>query len=124
MVVALTALLAGGAAVPASAQPAAGGAGGGDPYFPAAGNGGYEVKHYDLNLKYDPVSPTSGTLDARAIIAATASQGLSSFSLDLRDLTVASVTVNGAPATFTHTGGELVITPRQPLRAPPALNER
>jgi aminopeptidase N len=117
----LAALLAGGAAVPASAQPtgpAAGSTSGGDPYFPPAGNGGYDVRHYDLNLEYTPKSETSGTLVARAIIAATATQGLSSFSLDLRGLAVSSVTVNGAPATFRTEGDrELVITPRQPLRA-------
>ncbi len=28
----------------------------GDPYFPLEGNGGYNVKHYALNLSYDPAS--------------------------------------------------------------------
>ena len=121
VVVALAVLLSGGAATPAVAQPAgpaAGSTSGGDEYFPPAGNGGYDVRHYDLNLKYTPTSDTSGTLDARAIIAATATQGLSSFSLDLRGLAVSSVTVNGAPATFRTEGDrELIVTPRQPLRA-------
>ena len=26
----------------------------GDPYFPLDGNGGYDVKHYGLDLAYDP----------------------------------------------------------------------
>ena len=26
----------------------------GDPYFPLDGNGGYDVRHYDLDLTYDP----------------------------------------------------------------------
>ena len=26
----------------------------GDPYFPFDGNGGYDVKHYDLAIAYDP----------------------------------------------------------------------
>ena len=26
----------------------------GDTYYPGIGNGGYDVSHYDLNLKYDP----------------------------------------------------------------------
>jgi hypothetical protein len=26
----------------------------GDPYFPLEGNGGYDVKHYDLTFSYDP----------------------------------------------------------------------
>ena len=34
-----------------------GGPGAGDPYFPLAGNGGYDVKHYDLTLDYTPPAP-------------------------------------------------------------------
>ena len=26
----------------------------GDPYFPLDGNGGYDVKHYDLDIAYNP----------------------------------------------------------------------
>ncbi len=26
----------------------------GDPFFPQAGNGGYDVRHYSLDLGYDP----------------------------------------------------------------------
>ena len=26
----------------------------GDPYFPLDGNGGYDVRHYDLDVTYDP----------------------------------------------------------------------
>ena len=28
----------------------------GDPYFPLEGNGGYDVKHYDLSFSYDPAT--------------------------------------------------------------------
>ena len=46
---ALFAILA--VAAPASAAPyVAGAPGAGDPFFPFAGNGGYDVKHYDLTL--------------------------------------------------------------------------
>jgi aminopeptidase N len=111
------ALLAAVPALPASAAPAPPGAGstsGGDPYYPAAGNGGYDVLHYDLTLGY---TPATRALRARALMAATATARLSSFSLDLRGFDVASVKVNGAPATFRRDGGELVITPRGPLLA-------
>jgi aminopeptidase N len=111
------ALLCSGLAVaPAAvaAGPVAGGASGGDPYFPAAGNGGYDVAHYDLNLRYDPASRA---LSATANLAATATTALRSFNLDLRDLTVSRVTVNGRPATFSQADGELVVTPRSPLPA-------
>ena len=35
----------------------AGAPGVGDPYFPYAGNGGYDVQHYDLDLTYTPPEP-------------------------------------------------------------------
>ena len=42
--------LAGVAAVPDTSQePVDGSNGGGDPYFPLDGNGGYQVRHYDIN---------------------------------------------------------------------------
>ncbi len=116
VVVALAVLLS-GAAAPAVAQPAGGctaQASGGDPYFPCAGNRGYDVRHYDLDLDY---TPSTKVLNARAIIAATASERLTSFNLDLRDLTVESVSVNGAPTTFAKQAGELVVTPPRPLVA-------
>ena len=53
----------------------------GDPFFPLAGNGGYDVGHYALDLEYDRAS---NQLDGRAIIFARAGQNLSSFNLDLR----------------------------------------
>ena len=95
-----------------STKPQPGSTSGGDPYFPAAGNGGYDVLHYDLTLDY---TPATRALTARAIVAATASATLSSFSLDLRDLSVSTLTVNGLPARFQQSGGELVVTPRLPL---------
>ena len=72
-VVALAVLLSGAAATPAVAQPSDGctaQASGEDPYFPCAGNRGYDVRHYDLDLDY---TPSTKALVARAIIAATAS---------------------------------------------------
>jgi aminopeptidase N len=80
----------------------------GDPFFPQAGNGGYDVSHYDLSLDWH----SSGRLDGKAAIAAKASQGLSSFDLDLRPrLDVASVKVDGTPVPFSRDGQELVVAP-------------
>ena len=84
----------------------------GETYYPGVGNGGYDVTHYDLNLKYDPATRI---LDGKATITAAATQHLCRFNLDLRGLTVTSVKVNGAAATFTRDGRELIITPPQPL---------
>ena len=103
------------AAAPASADRyVAGAPGAGDPFFPNAGNGGYDVGHYSLDLDYDQ---PANRLDGKVKINARATQGLSSFNLDLRDfLTVARVTVNGGRAPFTHAGQELSITPRHKLK--------
>jgi aminopeptidase N len=93
----------------ASAQTFTPGAEGiGDPYFPTAGNGGYDVAHYDLDLDY---SPQRARLDAVAAVTATATQDLSRFQLDYSGPKVSSVSVDGAPAAFAHSKGELVITP-------------
>src|SRR3954463_5167798 len=70
---------------------------GGDPYFEQAGNGGYDVRHYDLTLAYDPAT---GRLDGTAVIPLTPTADLDSFSLDLRRLTASSVLVDGKAATF------------------------
>ncbi|MFD1212040.1 M1 family aminopeptidase [Arthrobacter sp. GCM10027362] len=101
-----TALAAPGPAISEYQQ---GSAGAGDPYFPLAGNGGYDVKHYQLDLDYNP--PTD-ELNGHATISARAGQDLSSFNLDLQGLTVHSVQVDGLTASWTHTpDGELAIRP-------------
>ena len=92
--------------------PTPGAADSGDPYFPGLGNGGYDALSYSLFLTYDP-APRA--LSGTALITLKATQRLSSFNLDLRDLTVSSVTVNGRSAAFSQADGELVITPASPL---------
>ncbi|GAA0247123.1 hypothetical protein GCM10009539_35550 [Cryptosporangium japonicum] len=87
---------------------APGAAGIGDPYFPTAGNGGYDVAGYDLDLRYDP---STGVLSGAATITATATRALSRFHLDLAALTASTVTVDGAAAGHSAQGGELVVTP-------------
>jgi aminopeptidase N len=108
-------------ATPAQAGPPdAGFTSGGDPYFPAAGNRGYDAKHYDLRLGY---RPATGRLDGTAVITLRATTDLTRFSLDLRDLTASSVTVDGKRARFTQRppdpdtglGGELVVRPQRAL---------
>ncbi|HEY5841066.1 MAG TPA: M1 family metallopeptidase [Mycobacterium sp.] len=84
----------------------------GDPYFPSDGNGGYDVSHYDLALKYQPVA---NVLTSVATIEARATQNLSQFDLDLKGLNVRSVTVNGDRAGWRRDGTELIITPSRGL---------
>ena len=84
----------------------------GDPYVPGAGNGGYDVGHYRLKVRYDPATDR---LTGEATITATASAGLSRFNLDLAGLTVERVRVDGAPARHRRDGTELVVTPAHGL---------
>lgn len=101
------------AALPSVASAATPGAAGiGDPYYPRAGNGGYDVARYGLDLSYEP---RTNRLDGTATITARATQDLSAFNLDLDGMTVRSVTVNGVPAQFSRSGGELTITPAAAL---------
>ena len=60
--------------------PDAGTLGIGDPYYPRFGNGGYDVQHYDLAIRY---GPGTNHLRGVATIAARTTQDLSCFSLDL-----------------------------------------
>src|SRR3954447_5397112 len=101
------------AAAPAAAQFTPGAAGGGDPFYPSAGNGGYEVRTYAVKLDYEPQNEQ---LAGEVTITARATQDLSSFNLDLRGFNVATVTVNGAAAQFTRKDQELTITPASGLR--------
>ena len=88
--IALCALVLPGAAPPTVYSPGAPGVG--DPYFPLDGNGGYDVKHYDLAIRYAPASDAlAGVVRVRAL----PTQRLSAFNLDLDGLTVDAVTVNG-----------------------------
>lgn len=95
-----------------TAPPAPGSEGIGDPYFPLYGNGGYDVASYDLKIRYDPATDQLG---GTATVTAKATQALSRFNLDLVNLEVSEVTVDGTPAPQTHTGGELVVTPSSPV---------
>ncbi|MFJ8362916.1 M1 family metallopeptidase [Streptomyces sp. NPDC093984] len=96
-------------AVAASPAPAPGSDGIGDSYFPGLGNGGFDARHYALDVAY---APDTGRLDGRTTITARATQSLTSFDLDLQQLQVAQVEVNGRPARFTRQGDEIRITPR------------
>ena len=100
-------------AAPAAAQFTPGAAGGGDPFFPSAGNGGYEVRNYDVKLDSQPQNEQ---LAGDVTITARATQDLSSFNLDLRGFNVATVTVNSAAAKFARKDQELTITPAAGLR--------
>jgi hypothetical protein len=80
-------------AVPSSSTPTAVGSPGiGDPYYPTYGNGGYDVRHYALDLSYDL---KTGRLRGTAVIRGKPTQRLDRFNLDLM-LRARSVEVNRA----------------------------
>jgi aminopeptidase N len=94
-------------------DPVAGTTSVGDPYFPDAGGGGYDVDYYDIDLTWHP---EAGRVDAETTITATATEALSSFSLDLVGLDVTAATVEGEPAAVARTGErDLTLTPATPL---------
>lgn len=101
------------AAPAVAAGPSPGASGIGDPLFPGLGNGGYDVQHYDVDVRYgraftDPV-------EGNVTILARATQALSRFNLDFAGRSVGGVVVNGAPAQWRRDGSELVITPRKAI---------
>jgi aminopeptidase N len=90
----------------------------GDPYYPDYGNGGYDVGHYDIRLRY---WPSTDQLTGTTTILATATQDLTSFDLDFV-LDVSSVRVNNRPASYARQGDhELVVTPARTLHAGDAM---
>ncbi|MGJ6966762.1 M1 family metallopeptidase [Streptosporangium sp. G11] len=84
----------------------------GDPLFAYLGNGGYDVRSYDVSYDY-----RSGTtkMDASVRIEATATHALSGFSLDAAVERISRVAVDGRPAGFRVSGEKLLITPEKAL---------
>ncbi|MFG2005666.1 M1 family metallopeptidase [Spirillospora sp. NPDC048911] len=90
-----------------------GAAGMGDPYFREAGNGGYDVLHYDVALAY----AKGGKVDATVTVTAEATQDLSRFNLDFRGPKIVGITVGGRRAAYRRKGQELTVVPAAGLKA-------
>lgn len=97
-----------GASMPTPGAPSAGGR-----LFPGLGNGGYDVRAYDLRFDYDAKTKTVGMAVA---VTARATKTLSRFDLDFDGNTITRLTVNGQVADYRRDGKELVITPTRPIR--------
>src|SRR5690606_6649840 len=90
-------------------EPGDGATGIGDPYFPDLGNGGYDVVHYGLDLRW---RPDAGRIDGVATITATASEPLRIVALDFLGDEVEAVEVDGTPAEWIRRcERDLVVTP-------------
>lgn len=94
-------------------QPSPGEAGIGDSFYPGFGNGGYDAKHYTLDLNVIDVG--TSTLNGITTIEAEATQDLIRFNLDFIGFTIDGITVNGNPAEFSRDGQELTIMPTEAL---------
>jgi hypothetical protein len=105
--------LGAGATAPVAPDFEPGASGVGDPYFPLDGNGGYDVRHYRLDVTYNP---GTDRLDGVVRIRARATQNLSHFNLDLDGLTVQRIRVRGSGATWDRAQGELTVHPKNGIR--------
>lgn len=86
----------------------------GDPYYPDAGNGGYDVSRYQIGVSWDPKTEV---LSGTTTIYARSLQGLHSFFVDLR-LNVTEVAVDGQDAGLAKDGDtSWRITPAVPITA-------
>jgi aminopeptidase N len=84
----------------------------GDPYYPQAGNSGYDVTKYQIVINWDPATQS---ITGTTTISAQATQQLNSFYVDLA-LHTDKVTVNGVPAESAARGfSDVYIKPAQPI---------
>ena len=89
-------------------------AGLGDPYYPNAGNGGYDVAKYQIAISWDPGEQL---LQGSTVISAHSTQRLDSFFVDLA-LPVDKVLVNGQQAETAKQGfADVKITPVTAIEA-------
>jgi len=114
----IAALIASAVLAPAAVaglDPVDGTPGVGDSFFPRSGNGGYEVEHYDLSLRYDPRSARLRATARIQLVVDTGGAPLGRFNLDFRGPKVKSLRVNGQAAERARQGQELTVTPQEPL---------
>jgi aminopeptidase N len=86
----------------------------GEPFFPRAGDRGYDALHYGAVISYQR---RDGSIRVHESVLARANAPLRSLSLDLYGLRVRGVWVNGSPARFEHAGGKLRIRAPEEIEA-------
>jgi len=96
----------------AAALGSTGAPGSGDSLFPRAGNGGYDVSHYSIRLRWN----RSDEIRAKVEITARSTKQLRAFNLDFYKLHVDAVRVDGKRAEFRRQGQELTIKPKRSIR--------
>ena len=83
-----------------------------DPFVDDFGNGGYDVRTYELELDW---FPDTQTLDGVTTIRALATQDLTEFNLDLVGFDVTAVQIDGEDADFRRDESELTVIAPQPI---------
>jgi lysophospholipase L1-like esterase len=81
-----------------------------EPFFPGAGNDGYDVASYSVRLAY-----RGGGIRASTLVKATATKRLTRFSFDFLGPKVREVRVNGELAGFHRRPGKLFVRPQRPV---------
>ena len=84
-----------------------------EPFFPAAGNPGYDAVDYRVRLAYRP----AGWIKASTTITAVATSRLDRFSLDFFGPRVTGVSIGGEPVAFERPLGKLRVHPAEPIEA-------
>jgi hypothetical protein len=74
-----------------------------DEYFPKLGNGGYDVGHYALRVRYDP---STDRADRARDDRRERDPALSQFNLDFSGLKITALRAGGADATWRLDGGQ------------------
>lgn len=85
-----------------------------EPFFPGAGNRGYDALDYDVDIVFEP---ESGRIKARTLILARAEIDLRRLSFDFRGPRIRKVRVDNRAARFRRRDGKLVLFPRQAIEA-------
>jgi len=78
----------------------------GDTIFTKEGNGGIDVKHYDLNISWDN---KTNIITAKTSIDIESTQKLSAFSLDFHDLNINSLSIDKKSVKFSRLKDKLMI---------------
>lgn len=79
-----------------------------EPFFPRAGNDGYNALVYRVNLAF---KPKTGRIKAATAIKAAAAEPLERFSFDFFGPRVSAVEVDDEPARFRRRPGKLIVSP-------------
>ena len=74
----------------------------------------YRVLSYELDLRYRPAGNRLSATASLTAVAADTDAPLREFALDLAAFRLDRVTVDGAPAKYTHRGGRLRVRPAVP----------